>query len=427
MNQAADKMESLDEIDFFSTEVLASPYEYLRKARAESPVVPIRATPNQRVQFLVTTYPLVQEVLINPQRFSSDYQGILSAGGKVDPQVEAIRSQGFEEVNSVLTADDADHRRLRGLIATAFVPARLRAMNAGLEKVVAERIDSFVDRGECDFIQDFAAWLPSAALASLMGLEHGRNEEIQEWSAAITRRFGQMGTLEERIADEQAILEAKRFMEELVAERRRNPGADLVSDLILARDEDENRLSELEIYATIFILLVGATETTFSTLIFAMMHLIQHPDMRAQLRDDPSLVPLFIEEVLRFYTPVAGFWRIAREDVTLGGTFIPEGSVMMVRVDSANRDPSQFENPDIFDIHRKNNVRHLSFSGGAHACLGFRLAKQELAIAIPALIRQLDEPEIDMKKSDLGILPSTHSRCIRALHIRFRPTMTSAH
>ncbi len=416
---AADSGNILDHTDFFSTEVLASPLAYLAEARRSSPVVPIRTRPGQRVEYLVTTYDLVQSVLTNPGKFSSDYQAILSAGGKEEPEINAIRSRGFTEVNSVLTADDDDHRRLRGLISSAFIPARVRAMSDELERVVEERIDSFVDKGECDFVEEFASWLPSAALRSLMGLERAKDTEIQRWAAAITRRFGQMGSLEERIADERTILEAKQFMVDLVAQRRIAPGADLVSDIINARDEDQNRLSELEIYATLFILLVGATETTFSTLLFAIVHLARNPEMRVQLHNAPELIPLFIEEVLRFYTPVAGFWRVVREDLELGGVPLAKGSVLMVRVDSANRDAQQFENPDVFDIFRKNNVRHLSFSGGAHACIGFRLAKQELRIAIEALVNRLDDLHLDDAKSDLGVLPSTHSRCFRSVHLRF--------
>lgn len=407
--------------DFFTPEMLGSPYTFYASARNQTPVVAIRVSPVQPVEYLVLSYELVQQVLVRSDLFSSDYQAILSAGGHEDEEITAIRSRGFEEVNSVLTSDDADHKRLRGLISPGFAPARIRAMNDRLVGVVDKRIDTFAHRGECNFVEEFATWLPSAALATLMGLDdESHNERIQAWAAAITRRFGQLGTPAERIADELDILDAKTFMKELVAERRLAPGSDLVSDLLTAQYEDESKLSELEIFATIFILLVGATETTFSTLIFAMMHLAQHPGMAEDLRADPAKVPLFIEEVLRFYSPIGGFWRIVREDMTFGNIALKKNNVIMARLDSANRDPEQFVNPEVFDIYRKNNARHFAFGGGAHSCVGFRLAKLELGIAVPALLQRLHDLRIDKEKSDLRLLPSQHSRCIRSLHLHFR-------
>ncbi|MEZ5690020.1 MAG: cytochrome P450 [Caenibius sp.] len=408
-------------VDFFTEKMLSAPHDFLQQVRENAPVVEIRTSPVQSVQYLVTRFDLVRHILTNPQLFSSNYQEILTSGGRADPEVDAIRAQGFEEVSSVLTADDDDHRRLRALIAGAFTPARIRSISEQLEQVVQERIDLFIEKGRCDFMHDFADWLPSAALAAMMGLDSSRNDEIQQWALAITRRFGGMGQLEQRIADEKTILQAKHFMVDLVKARQADPGDDLVSDLLASRGENQERLTELEIFATVFILLVGATETTFNTLNFAMLHLLQNPEARAELRAEPSLLPAVVEEVLRFYTPVAGVWRIVREDLELGGLRLKKGSLIMVRFDAANRDPDQFENPETFDIRRKNNGRHLSFSGGPHACIGFRLAKQELIIGISALLERLKGVKLDVENSDLSLMPAAHARAIKSLHFTFSP------
>ncbi|MEZ5687474.1 MAG: cytochrome P450 [Caenibius sp.] len=408
-------------VDFFTEEMLSEPHDFLQDVRENSPVVEIKSSPTQRIKYLVTSYELVRHVLTNPHLFSSNYMEIITSGGRSDPEVDAIRAQGFEEVSSLLTADDDDHRRLRGLISGAFTPARIRAISEQLEVVVQDRIDLFVEKGRCNFMHDFGDWLPSAALAAMMGLDSSRNDEIQRWALAITRRFGGMGNLEQRIADEKLILDAKLFLVDLVEARRSKPGDDVVSDLLAARGENNERLSELEIYATVFILLVGATETTFNTLNFAMLHLLQNPEIREELRADKSLVPAFVEEVLRYYTPVSGVWRIVREDLELGGVPLKEGTMIMARFDAANRDPEQFENPEKFDIRRKNNARHVSFSGGPHACLGFRLAKQELCIAIPALLERLEDMQLDSERSDLSLMPAAHARALRSLHFTFRP------
>lgn len=411
----------LADTDFFSEGVLAHPYAFLRRMRAEAPVFPAYQASHARRQYLVATYDLIQQVLTNPQRFSSNYLPILSGGGTLDPEVEAVRAKGFEEVDSLLTADDGDHRRMRKLVSNAFTPRRIKAMNDTLRTVVEDLIDRFAAQGECDFIAEFASGLPSNALAHIMGIDRARYDDVDRWGAAIARRFGQMGTLEERIADEYTILEAKDFMDELIAERRANPGDDLISDLVTAEADDEAPLTEAEIRATIFILLVGGTETTFSTLNFCMAHLAQDEAMRTRLTQNEADISAFIDEVLRFYTPVAGTWRIAREDVSLGGVDIPSGSILMVRLDSANRDPGQFERPDTFDIDRKGNARHLGFGGGAHSCIGFRVAKLELQHSISALLKRLKSPRLIEEGTDLDIVPSTHARCIRKLRLAFEP------
>lgn len=412
---------ALNEVDFFSRDILAAPLEFLKRLRHESPVFAARQTSHSRVQYLVTTYELVQYVLQNSALFSSDYVHILSGGGASDPEVEAIRSQGFEEVPSLLTADDRAHKRMRGLVGAAFTPVRIKAMSEQLHHVVNDLLNQFSARGECDFSNEFAAALPTRALATIMDFSPERYNDVTRWGAAIARRFGQMGSLQERIEDEKAILEAKRHIVELISLRRQSPGADLISDLVAAQMSGEEPLSELEILSTIFILLVGGTETTFATLNWCAYHLLKNPAVLEAVSSDEALVPLFIEEILRFYTPVAAFWRIARTDVELAGVLIPRGSVLMVRVDSANRDEAMFSNPDVFDIHRRNNARHLSFGGGVHACIGFRLGKMELNHSIPAILSRLRRLRINELQSDLSVVPSTHARNLHRLYINFSP------
>lgn len=410
---------SLSEIDFFSREVIGRPLGFLDRARKESPVVKVPTSDTQRVQYLVTTYDLVKQVLTNPDLFSSDYSAILKGHEKDDPAVEAIKKQGFKEIHSVLTSDGADHTRMRGLVLKAFTAEKIQSMETSFHQVVAELLDHFQHKGQCDFSNEFANQLPANVLAALLGEGKDKHDDFLRWSHAIARRFGQLMDLENRITDEKIILEAKQYMEQLVKDRRLSPKNDLVSDLIAARDEDENRLSELELLANIFIMFTGATETTTSALIYSMAHLAEDQELQTQLRAQPENIPLFIDEILRFYTPVAGVWRVVRQDLELGGVSMKKGDVIMVRFDSANRDPSQFDNPDTFDIFRKNNSRHVSFSSGPHMCVGFRLARMEMTLALNAILSRLKNIRIDEKLSDLDIQPSTHARCLKDLHIQF--------
>jgi cytochrome P450 len=421
-NEVVAVPQGLEDIDFFSTVTLADPHPVLRRLRREAPVFPAYQASHGRVQYLVTTYDLVQQVLTSPQLYSSRYVAILAGEGRSHPEVDAIRAQGFQEINSILTSDDGEHKRLRSLVGAAFVPQRVKKMGEDLVEVIEALIDGFASRGECDFNAEFAALLPAHSLARVMGFDHDRYADIHRWSNAIASRFGQMADVDQQIADERAILEAKRYMVEIVAQRRAVPGDDLISDLIAARAEDETPLTDLEILSTIFILLIGGIETTLGLLGFVMVRLLRDPALMAAVRADESLVPPLVEEVLRMETPIAAMWRIARADVELGGVAIPRGSILMTRLDSANRDEKRFANPDRFDMGRAGNMRHVSFGGGVHACLGFRLARLELAIAIPALLRRLKNIRIVEEKSDLDIVPSTHARNLRALHIAFDPS-----
>ncbi len=409
----------LEDIDFFSPGTLADPHPILRRLRRDAPVFPAHQASHGRVQYLVTTYDLVQQVLTAPHLYSSQYVAILAGEGRSHPDVDAIRAQGFQEINSILTSDDGEHKRLRSLVGAAFVPQRVKKMGEDLVDVIESLIDGFSGRGQCDFNAEFAALLPAHSLARVMGFDHDRYADIHRWSNAIASRFGQMADIGQQIEDERAILEAKRYMVEIVRQRRAAPGDDLISDLIAARAENEQPLSDLEILSTIFILLIGGIETTLGLLGFVMVRLLRDPELMAAVRVDEALVQPLVEEVLRMETPIAAMWRIARADVDLGGVSIPKGAILMTRLDSANRDESRFANPDVFDMRRPGNMRHVSFGGGVHACLGFRLARLELAIAIPALLRRLKNISIVEDKSDLRLVPSTHARNLRALHIAF--------
>lgn len=418
-NEAVAAPRGLEDVDFFSPANLVDPHPVLRRLRRESPILPAYQASHGRVQYLITTYDLVQQVLTNPALYSSEYAAILAGAGQSHPDVDAIRAQGFQEINSILTSDGSEHKRLRSLVGAAFVPQRVKKMGEDLVEVIERIIDGFADRGECDFNAEFAALLPAHSLARVMGFDHDRYADIHRWSNAIASRFGQMADLDQQIADERAILEAKRYMVEVVTQRRAAPGDDLISDLIAARAENEQPLTDLEILSTIFILLIGGIETTLGLIGFVMVRLLRDPTLMAAVRADEALVQPLVEEVLRMETPIAAMWRIACADVELGGVAIPKGSVLMTRLDSANRDETRFRDPDTFNMARPGNMRHVSFGGGVHACLGFRLARLELALAIPALLHRLQNIRIVEEKSDLRLVPSTHARNLRALHIAF--------
>jgi cytochrome P450 len=412
---------NLDDIDFFAPEILQNPYELLARLRRERPVARFRQAGFDRVQFVVSTHALVDEVFRDQRRFSSNFMEMLTGGGKGNPEATAILSRTWPEVNTLLTADEPDHTRLRSLAAKGFTPKRVKRMSDLIGQSIKDLIDKFAEKGECDFVRQFAVPMPISSIGAVLGIPPQYYDALYEWTFALMRRNGQMGTPAEQVADAHRIVELKEFVHRLVHERQADPKDDLLSDLVTAREDGVSPFTELETLSTALMLLVGGAETTRSTLIATMARLMQSPDQLELVRKDLALVPKAIEETLRIDTPGTALWRIANFDTELGGVSIPKDSIIMMRMDSANRDSAVFQNPDKFDILRPDIGRHLSFGMGIHYCIGFRLAREQAAQSITQLLARLENVRMIAEKSDLRAHPSVHTRCLRALHLAFTP------
>lgn len=411
----------LDKVSFFSPEVLCDPYPLLERLRRERPVARFHQPGFDRALYVVTTHALVEQVFRDQKRFSSNFMELLTGGGKGDPEATRIAATTWPEVNTLLTADEPDHTRLRSLAAKGFMPNRIKRMVELLGRIITGLIDAFIERGECDFLREFAAPMPIHSIGAVMGIPAAYHGKLYDWTFALMRRNGQMGTPAEQVADARQIVELKEFVRELVRERASNPKDDLLSDLVTARVDGVSPFTELETLSTALMLIVGGAETTRSTLISALARLMQTPDQLELVRNDPALVPKAIEETLRMDTPGTALWRIANHDTELGGVSIPQGSIIMMRMDSANRDSSVFQNPDTFDILRPDLGKHLSLGMGIHYCIGFRLAREQATQSVTQLLARLPDVRIIADKSDLRAHPSVHTRCLRELHLAFTP------
>jgi cytochrome P450 len=263
--------------------------------------------------------------------------------------------------------------------------------------------------------------MPINSIAAIFDISPDYYDKLHVWTFALMRRIGQMGTREEQIADARCVVEMKEFIAKLVTERKGALGNDLLSDLITAKVDGHSALSRNELLSTVLLLLLGGAETTQSLLIAAMARLTQNPAQLDLLRKDLTLIPRVIEETLRFDPPAVGVWRIARHDTELAGVPIPKGAIVMVRLDSANRDEAVFEDPDRFDILRPQSGAHIAFGTGIHFCLGFRLAREQSTQSIRALVKRLEKVRMIVEKSDLRPHPSVSSRCMRELHLAFVP------
>ena len=288
---------------------------------------------------------------------------------------------------SLLFMDPPDHTRLRGLVARAFTPRRIEDLRTATEGITAELIDAMAaERGTVDLIEAFAYPLPVRVICTLLGVP-ARDEAIfTDWSRGIARSLDPSILRSPQVVA--AIVEARQglstYIGELLAERRRKPGDDLLSALA-AVDVDGDSITAREIVSLAQLLLVAGHETTVNLIGNGALALLRAPDQLALLRLRPELAGPAVDEFLRFDGPVQISQRIAMENLDLFGHKVRKGDEILLILGAANRDPAAFAEPHRLDVTRDAR-KHVAFGGGIHHCLGAALARMEGLIAFKALL-----------------------------------------
>jgi cytochrome P450 len=404
---------------FYEAETLVDAYPLMAKMREETPVKRT-IDPNGNVIFLVTQAKAVSDCARRVEDFSSQFGHLLLAGNAYPEVAEILESDPLPS-GLLLSSDDPDHKRFRAQVNAAFATGRVANMAPDIERLCDELIDGFVERGSCDFVDEFAVLLPTFVIADILGMPREHFRRVKEWSDAVITVVGRMGTKEQEIEAAKLIAQTRRYIKDLVADRRANPRDDLISNLIHIDVEGVVPLTDIEVAALAFETSVAGNETTRNTMMSGLVQLLRRPDQLQALIDDPSLTANAVEEMLRYETPASSMWRIARHDTELAGTPIPAGSVILLRYDAASRDPAVFENPEDFDIRRKNAVRHFAFGAPSpHRCLGQMLARKEMQIAFPRLLSRLKNMQI-AAGSETDYLPSLMFHTIGSLNLVFEP------
>jgi cytochrome P450 len=323
--------------------------------------------------FTVLGYDEATQVLNDPVTFSSSiYRDII----------------GVVMGHSILEMDGAEHTASRALVSQAFRRKVLARWETELvETVVDELIDGFVDDGHAELTRDFTFAFPVQVIARILGLPRADYPAFQRWSIEL---LSVMVNFERGVAASNALRD---YFAEILAERRRTPADDLISDLATV-ELDGQRLTDDEIYAFLRLMLPAGVETTYRSsgnLLFALLH---HPEQMEALRQDRGLMPTAIEEGLRWEPPIIFVVRTATKDTTLGGLAIPAGSTISVCVGTANRDPRRYADPETFDLFRESRL-HVTFGHGPHICLGMHLARMETRVAIGKLLDRLPDLRLD--------------------------------
>ena len=305
--------------------------------------------------------------------------------------------------NNLLALDPPDHTRLRALVQKAFSPRLIRAMRPRIQAITDSLLDAVQDQGKMELIADYAFPLPIQVIAELLGIPTEDKEKFRHWSGIVIRPHR---TKESRLADVPELQAFLAYLADISEQRREDPREDLLSALVQA-EEAADRLSEIELYSMLMLLIVAGHETTVNLIGNGVVTLIQYPEQLALLRANPSLIGAAIEELLRYDSPVESSTdRFALEDVTIGGQHIARGDHVLVIIASANRDRASFgEKADDLDIMRAENP-HVAFGHGIHYCLGAALARMEGAIAIGSLLERAPNVRLALPMEELCIRPS---------------------
>jgi cytochrome P450 len=415
-------MTQLTEIDATSAEVLQDPYPYYRRLRNEAPVF---RDPKTGI-VSVSSYALVLEVNKKPKQFSSQFAHLLNSGGagSLDPEEEAIMAAGLPWRDTLLTADPPAHQRYKRIAMKAFPHSRVAGMAPYIEETTHHLIDSFIANGSVEFKTGFADMLPSYVIADGLGVPRAEIAKFHDWlNAGIARLAGNAGR-QERIIAARKEIELQQFFLDAIADRREAPKDDIVSDLVhasMADEEGGRPLDDAELFAILQQIFNAGQETTAHTLTYALYQLIEHPDQMQAVLNDADLIPNLVEETLRFLSPTNNMWRVVKEDCVLGGVDLHAGEPMLLRYGAANRDGERFPDPDAFDVGRTNAREHLAFGAGIHTCLGMALARKEMVVALPIILKRLKNLRFSEAANSFRYNPSPILRGVTALHLAFDP------
>jgi cytochrome P450 len=403
----------------FDPAVLESPWAYFRALRERAPVF---RDPFTGI-FHVASYDLVLEALRDFETFSNRFApamgGSALAGIAADAELLEMSQKSYPGVDTMLTADPPEHRRFRGLVNKAFTPRRVEGLEQGIAKLADALIDRFSADGRFEVLSQFSVLLPLTVIADQLGVPRGDLPKFKRWTDGFTAQLSGMASGEEAKEAVRRIFEFQQYFAARVEEAKQGPREDIISDLVRARLEGERSLDMPETLSILQQILVAGNETTAAAIAEGLLLLAQHPDQEALVRRDPALIPNLVEEVLRLATPTASMWRKAKRDARLGGVAIPEGSMLLLRFASANRDESRFPDADRFDVRRPNAAEHLAFGHGIHFCIGANLARKEMALAFRALLDRLEGFRLSPGRAAPRHKPSVLLRGLAELHLDF--------
>jgi cytochrome P450 len=392
-----------------SLSFVADPYAAYARLRERAPVIHDADTNH----WLVSRYEDV-DALLRDRRFGRTYlhrSTHSEMGQPEDP--DHLGPFWFTIRNGILDMEPPQHTRVRRLVSKAFTPRMVESLRPRIQRITDGLVDEVRGAGEFDLLTAIAEPLPVTVIAEMLGIPEPDRHLLRPWSAQICGMYELNPTEEAGHVASQACIEFSDYLRDLLEDRRRRPGEDLISGLCQVVDEGDT-LSEDELIGTCVLLLNAGHEATVNVTCNGWWALFRNPDQLAKLRADHSLVPSAIEELMRYDTPLQMFERWVLEDFEVHDVRIPKGAELGLLFGSANHDPSVFERPDDLDLTRDPNP-HITFGAGIHFCLGAPLARVELETSFRTLLERLPGLEL-VEKPEWK--PAYIIRGLRALRVR---------
>lgn len=353
----------------------------------------------------VTLHEDIMQVSKNPETFCS--------GRSSRPEPGTL-------IPSMINMDDPDHKRRRNLVNSGFTPRRLEESQEKIRRITGRLIDKVCERGECEFVREIAAPLPLIMIGDMLGMPEEDFETLLRWSEDMLAATSATASPALQQRAQQAGIEYATYALEAISARRERPTDDLLSTLVHAEIGGHSLDEEALIHESLLIL-VGGDETTRHVITEGTLALMENPGQRQKLIDDPGKIPIAVEELLRWVSPIKNMNRTATRDTELRGRRVREGERLLLLYPSGNRDERVYERPNVLDVERAPNP-HVAFGGyGTHHCLGASLARLELKIMFEELTRRL--PDLELASSEpLVQRASNFITGIEAMPVRFEPS-----
>jgi linalool 8-monooxygenase len=404
----------LTDLDIFAER---EPHEEFRILRNEYPLYWNPEADPEPGFWNVTKYADIKFVGSHPELFSSA-QGINIA---LDPAVSAAvgPASGIAlgtAAGSMITMDPPMHVSYRKIANPWFTARAVAGLEDRVRELTRKYLDEVAPRGECEFMTEIAARLPIAVLCDILGVPHADEAKIFEWSNKL------IGLDDPDLGPENDAEVASTFMalfaygQRMIADRRSNPREDLMTAIAHAEYEGKP-IPPMLLNGFFLLMVIAGNETTRNTVTGGIKALIEHPDQRRKLIENPGLIPTAVEEILRWVSAVAYMRRTATQDVEMHGRKIAAGDKIVMWYGAANRDEDVFANPDVFDVRRDPN-EHLAFGYGQHRCLGARLAQLQLRVMIGEILARIPDMEFN---GEVRRLRSNFINGIKCMPVKFTP------
>jgi cytochrome P450 len=360
------------------------PYPFYARARQEQPV----AFNPELNAWLITGYKEIQQILLQPEKFSSC--DTLTSPATFYPRTLEELIKGYLPVPIVLNTDGVEHTRLRLPLTKAFAPARIRAIEPFIRDVANSLVDAFIANRRTEIISQFAYPLALEVVLTLLGIPRHDIAQTRQWSHDWLMLMSVQLEEEQQVACARSTVDFQHYLASMIAERRETPQDDLISALLYANVPGQEPLTEIELVITLQGLILAGHESTTNMIGTGLLLLLEQPERWHWLCEHPDDIPTTVEEILRFDAPIQMFARTTTQEVTISGVTLPEDASLLLLYGSGNRDETVFLQAQEFQMQRANN-HHLAFGHGVHFCVAAALARLEGKVAFEVLCERLPQ------------------------------------